>query len=114
MKNTLSRYDTSISQVHSVATDNGANMLESVRRLGEPEDEDEGSSSDRDTDRGDVAFKAYGSVSVLDNQEDAQHLGADADFLFGVRCTTHTCQLAVSDALRELCSAPSSHNVTHL
>lgn len=90
MKNTLSRYDISVSQVYSVATDNGPNMLKSVHRLGESDDENECSGSDKETDGGDLAFKAHGSVSVLDDTEDAQLLGVDANFLFNVMCTTHT------------------------
>ncbi|KAH9368001.1 hypothetical protein HPB48_010106 [Haemaphysalis longicornis] len=39
VKNTLSRYDISVSKVYTVTTDNGANMLKAIRLLGEADNE---------------------------------------------------------------------------
>lgn len=77
------------------------NMLKAVRLLGEADDENESSSSDEEADAGDHAFQACGSLSVLDNSDDAELPGADEGFLLGIRCAAHTLQLAASDALRE-------------
>ncbi|XP_040360142.1 uncharacterized protein LOC121048176 [Ixodes scapularis] len=102
VKSTLSRYDLSISQVYSVTTDNGANMLKAVRLLGEADDESDDCSSDEEADSGEHAFGTYGLISLLDNPE-VTHLPGldDADLMLGVRCAAHTLQLAVTDALKE-------------
>lgn len=100
VKNTMSRYDLSVTQVYSVTTDNGANMLKAARLLSETDDEPDASSSDEDDDSGYPEFGYCGSL--LDDSEDAECLGLDgADFKLGVRCAAHTLQLAVSDALKD-------------
>ncbi|XP_077547934.1 E3 SUMO-protein ligase ZBED1-like [Haemaphysalis longicornis] len=100
VKNTLSRYDLSVTQVYSVTTDNGANMLKAACLLSETDDEPDASSSDEDDDTGYPEFGYCGSL--LDDSEEAECLGLDgADFKLGVRCAAHTLQLAVSDALKD-------------
>ncbi|KAH9378621.1 hypothetical protein HPB48_014699 [Haemaphysalis longicornis] len=52
VKNTLSRYDVSVTRVYSVTTDNGANMLKAARVFRETDDEPDASSSDEEDDSG--------------------------------------------------------------
>lgn len=99
VKSTLPRYDISVSQVCSVTTDNGINMLKAVRLLSGDENESEGPSSDEEANGSDLQFEAYGplSLSLLDNPKDTRLLGMDdEDLLLGA----HTLQLVLSDALR--------------
>ncbi|KAH9379072.1 hypothetical protein HPB48_016497 [Haemaphysalis longicornis] len=62
VKNTLSRYDLIVTQVYSVTTDNGANMLKAARLLSETDDEPDASSSDEDDDSGYPEFGYCGSL----------------------------------------------------
>ncbi|KAH9359868.1 hypothetical protein HPB48_014420 [Haemaphysalis longicornis] len=98
VKNALSRYDLSVTQVYSVTTDNGAKMLKAARLLIETDDEPDVSSSDEEDDSGYPELGYCGSL--LDDSEDAGCLVLDgAYFQLSVRCAVHTLQLAVSDAL---------------
>ncbi|KAH9379075.1 hypothetical protein HPB48_016523 [Haemaphysalis longicornis] len=73
VKNTLSRYDLIVTQVYSVTTDNGANMLKAARLLSETDDEPDASSSDEDDDSGYPEFGYCGSL--LDDSEDGADFG---------------------------------------
>ncbi|CAK1590295.1 unnamed protein product [Parnassius mnemosyne] len=92
----LNRFRISISQIYSITTDNGANMLKMVRLVEQAlktsiqENED-----DSDDDENEIMEMASDEVNfILEDYLESEHYTVAA-----VRCAAHTLQLAVLDAL---------------
>ena len=120
----LEQYEISISQIYTVTTDNGANMLKSVKLLSNEQlkenafaDEDSpGTSqaassnsdvendvcSDEDSEREATDSSAFNIEILLESLAAFDFVESTSRPMFrGLRCAAHTLQLAVDDALKQ-------------
>ncbi|EFX67600.1 hypothetical protein DAPPUDRAFT_330891 [Daphnia pulex] len=89
---TLVEYEISLSQVYTITTENGSNMLLAVKLLSE-----ERRSSTNNDDY--VEDEEDGILDLLESQ----CFNEVGKVIIGIRCATHTLQLAVEDALKNNC-----------
>ena len=122
MAEVLEQYEISVSQIYTVTTDNGANMLKSVKLLSNKQlkenafaDEDSPETSQAASSNSDVENDVYSDEDSECEATDSSAFNieilleslAGFDFvestsrpmLRGLRCAAHTLQLAVDDAL---------------
>lgn len=90
---TLVEYEISLSQVYTITTDNGSNMLLAVKLLSE----ERTSSTNNNLDY--VEDEEDGILDLIESQ----CFNEVGKVIIGIRCATHTLQLAVEDALKNHC-----------
>lgn len=103
VRGVLEEYNLTLNQIYSVTTDNGANMIKAVSLMTEMQGEGIQGMVDEDTDE-------VGESGDCDLVEDSDELEVELDSLLhgrpmlqGVRCSAHTLQLAVIDAMKDRC-----------
>lgn len=105
LQEVLNEFGISKTQIFSVTTDNGRNMLKSVDLLGVYSDDDNADDNsddgDEDEDNGDNNITQYSANSVAENQDSFwENLFEEHHQIHSVRCAAHTLQLAIHDFLR--------------
>lgn len=91
----LAAYNVELCQVYSITTDNGTNLVKSVKSL--MEDQQQQSGSD---DEGEVTGDQNAELQ-LTSDDPFDDTGPWPGVLRGVRCAAHTLQLAVDDAMKK-------------
>lgn len=95
VREVLAEYKVSLKQVYSITADNGANMQKAVKVLSDMQangmSDDEEEESDADTE---VCDESQEPVVEIDSV-------VQGHVLRSVRCSAHTLQLAVEDALKD-------------
>ncbi|KAG0437735.1 hypothetical protein HPB47_017308, partial [Ixodes persulcatus] len=91
----LAAYNVELCQLYSITTDNGTNLVKSVKSL--MEDQQQQSGSD---DEGEVTGDQNAELQ-LTSDDPFDDTGPWPGVLRGVRCAAHTLQLAVDDAMKK-------------
>ncbi|GLV46433.1 hypothetical protein CBL_20772 [Carabus blaptoides fortunei] len=100
---TLKEYEINYTQIYSITTDNGANMIKTVNLLQQSDEMAENNEQEpEDIDSNEeVTVKEYNNFIEIENVANDLLTSFNTNIISLVRCWAHTLQLCVDDALKD-------------